>query len=145
MSWEERRAWINEVEVPADAPSRALFAGKLAAIPDEESRSDIFAGTGARQGGLTLAEFQSLNFTRSDAGWSAMRVMADRMAEADHSLQRALDFLWENAPEEARPLICRDQLAALRRKDPPAAAAWMQAHGLTESSVAAALQSLERK
>ncbi len=145
MSWEDRCFYLKEMSLPEDAQARASFTEKLAAIPDEETRSEIFLGTFAKQSSLTLAEFQSLKFSSSDSGWTAMRVMADRMAETDHDPQRALDFLWDNAPQEARPAICRNYLTKLRLIDPPAAAAWMKTHHLTEAGIQASIQSLERK
>ena len=87
-----------------------------------------------------MEEFQRLGFTRSDAGWSAMQAMADRMVEADRSHLRALDFLWQNAPQEARPAILRRHFTPFRERESRAASDWMRQRGLTDADVDASVR-----
>ncbi len=140
LPWEDRRACLRDVDVPQDPALRATLLETLAAVSDEEIRAEIFIHTLGRRSGLSREEFQRLRFTRSDAGWSAMSTLADRMSEADGSARRALDYLWQEAPEEARPAILRLHFTEFRRKEARAASEWMQQRGLTDASVEALLR-----
>jgi hypothetical protein len=140
MPWEDRKTSI----IAMDCATPEVL-DKIARIPDEDVRSEIYSKCKRLVGTVKTEEYQQMKFTKNDAGWAAIQKVASFMFGFSNDTPKLLNFLWENAPEEARPAICSAYIAPLKRDHPEATSMWMKEHHLTEESVQASIRSLERK
>jgi hypothetical protein len=144
MSWSERNWYRHALVAPKQAPERGEFIDKIGHVVDEQTRDELFCSIYQQLFPFTMEEYEHLNLSKTDAGWDVMQTMADQTFGIERDSVGALDFLWVNAPQEARPVICSRYLAKLQKRDPAAASAWMEAHQLTDESVEASIRSVDR-